>query len=331
MILRILVFQEDLLGLGPQDRSNRGRHMAISEFEEVCTGFCELAGTPLPDLAQDGRGIHAFSVPVQGVDITVAYAPARHPGLVYSVLPLRGVGMHGSADEHRGVLRANARGRNSWAPVFCRDAGTGRLALRQTHRLQDLTPMALHLRLAEAARVASDPFQTDTRFCDGLDAEPAHMEAAKAFDALVKGLCRQAGRPDAGGPVREGSLLVKSFTVDERTVNLVYGARGETEFAVDVQFDHPGVPVPEHALASLLECNLLTMTDPHAPCFALGDADRLLLRSWHVLDATEPSRLLVRIEFLVAMAWEWWLRCVTAPDSGQDLDRARLGTVPVRA
>ena len=46
--------------------------MAVSNFEELCKGYCEIAGVQAPELAEDTHGLTAFHHRIREVTVTVA-------------------------------------------------------------------------------------------------------------------------------------------------------------------------------------------------------------------------------------------------------------------
>ena len=116
--------------------------MAISSFDELCAGFCELAKVPAPRLVADDRGLVAFHVTLRGSVIDLAYRPTVCPDHFFVLFNF---GPHGEQNLARlkGLLEANFVLLQANAPVFSRNPATGDIVLQHACPLFEATPSDL--------------------------------------------------------------------------------------------------------------------------------------------------------------------------------------------
>ena len=119
--------------------------MAVGSFNDLCAGFCELAGVPAPILKPDARGVIAFHVILRDVTVNIVHAPARcedHAFILFEFGPFRGDHADPASDLG-GLLDANFLSMQPYPPVFSRNPVNGDALLQYVYPFFDATPTGL--------------------------------------------------------------------------------------------------------------------------------------------------------------------------------------------
>lgn len=131
--------------------------MAVANFEELCAGFCEIAGLKAPVLQPDASGLVAFHFRFRDVTVDVMHWPQRcaqsaYIAFAFGTLP---------ADEQERaahlelLMMANFV---SWQPqgTFACNPASGEVMLQYSYPLSDATPHALLELVEHGTTLASD-------------------------------------------------------------------------------------------------------------------------------------------------------------------------------
>jgi hypothetical protein len=115
--------------------------MAVSSFEELCAGFCELMRVPAPALSADEYGRVAFHVELRGAVVNLVHLPERSPEHLFVLFEMGPVsrGGVGAADELQSLLEANHVLLDVHAPTISLDPSTGEGILQYVYPLFQAT------------------------------------------------------------------------------------------------------------------------------------------------------------------------------------------------
>jgi hypothetical protein len=120
--------------------------MAVSSFEEMCAGFCELIAVSPPVLRADANGLVAFHVVLRNATVILAHRPATskdHFFVLFELGPISGQA-ESAATEMQALLEANFVLLQVNAPVFSRNPATGDAVLQYVFPLFDTTVTGLY-------------------------------------------------------------------------------------------------------------------------------------------------------------------------------------------
>jgi hypothetical protein len=81
--------------------------MAVANFEELCAGFCEIAGLDAPQLKSDQRGLVAFHTVFRGVTVDVMHWPDLCGDKAFVLFDFGPIPGHVEVKRLRALLRAN--------------------------------------------------------------------------------------------------------------------------------------------------------------------------------------------------------------------------------
>ena len=132
--------------------------MAVANFQELCAGFCEIAGLRAPLLVPDESGLVAFHFDFNGVTIDVMHWPQRcahsaYVAFAFGALPAD----QGERASHMQLLMM-ANFVSFWQPqgtFACNPAG-GAVVLQYSYSLADATPHALLELVEHGATLAQE-------------------------------------------------------------------------------------------------------------------------------------------------------------------------------
>lgn len=154
--------------------------MAVANFDELCAGFCEIAGVRAPVLQPDASGLAAFHFKFRGVTVDVMHWPHRCAHSAYIAFAF-GALPPGDADRASHMeLLLMANFVSFWQPqgTFACNPATSNMVLQYTYSLADATAHAL-FELVEHGTALALEWRDSAR--EG--ALPA--EASPAFDSLA--------------------------------------------------------------------------------------------------------------------------------------------------
>ncbi|HVZ46012.1 MAG TPA: CesT family type III secretion system chaperone [Ramlibacter sp.] len=182
--------------------------MAIADIEELCKGFCELAGAAPPALTRGADGTRAATIRMEGVDVAMQQFADRYEDIVFLAADLGEPPAGRELEAWRLLMEANLRMTGTSAPSFSRSPVTGRAVLHWPCPLMEATVTDFRRRviaLVEAARQwREDHFLDDSTrahawFLRDRDARTLPLEAFDAdlrrFDELVAAACSPEGPP----------------------------------------------------------------------------------------------------------------------------------------
>ena len=119
--------------------------MAVASFEELCAGFCEIAGVPTPALVANANGLIAFHMVLRDVTVNVIHSPEKCAGHAFILFDLGPVGQD-DADSSRGLqtlLHANFLQLQVHPPMYSRNPKTGDVVLQFVYPFFEATPNGL--------------------------------------------------------------------------------------------------------------------------------------------------------------------------------------------
>jgi hypothetical protein len=115
--------------------------MAVASFEDLCAGFCELAGVKPPVLSVSESGLIAFHVVLSGVTVNIVQRPEESNEHVFVLFELGPVGSDDSSPSLlQALLDANYAPLQVNPPVFSRNPINGNVALQLVYSLFEATP-----------------------------------------------------------------------------------------------------------------------------------------------------------------------------------------------
>jgi len=130
--------------------------MSAANFENLCTGFCELARVPSPELGADSDGMLAFHVDWHGVTVNVMYLPSQareHAFVMFDLGDAQGQPL----DEVlilRALLRANFMALQPNPPCFACHPLSGAVVLQCVFPVLDAAPAGLLTLIDEGVTLA---------------------------------------------------------------------------------------------------------------------------------------------------------------------------------
>ena len=119
--------------------------MAIASFQELCAGFCEIAGVPTPTLTADERGIAAFHVKLRDVTINLLHFPeksAQHAFILFEYGPLPD-DREKAREVMRALLDANYSSLQVYPPRFSLSPNASAAIMQYVYPFFDATPIGL--------------------------------------------------------------------------------------------------------------------------------------------------------------------------------------------
>ena len=119
--------------------------MAVASFEELCAGFCEIAGVSTPSLVGDAKGVIAFHVTWRDVTVDLIHCAkkcADHAFVLFEFGPCSQDDVSPSSSL-QDLLHANFLQLQAHPPVFSRNPATGDVLLQYVYPLFDASPNGL--------------------------------------------------------------------------------------------------------------------------------------------------------------------------------------------
>ncbi|MGE4242663.1 CesT family type III secretion system chaperone [Ramlibacter sp.] len=109
-----------------------------ARFQDLCDGYCGIAGVPAPQLEMEAEGLVAFHVRLRGVTVDFVYSPAVDDQRILVIVEMGPLPEHNGAAV-AGLLDANFFRQQPGAPVFARNPATGDAVLQLLHPLEATT------------------------------------------------------------------------------------------------------------------------------------------------------------------------------------------------
>jgi len=305
--------------------------MPLADFEQLCLGFCELAGLQPPALVPDMYGSVAFSARMRGVPITVLELEQTRGQLAFLVAcmgPLSPAGADASAEGLR-LMDANSPLPVVDAPRFSRNPRTGEAMMQWPCRLQSVSSADVYRRVMLMTDVALGwqrdrslgPWGAASPPISRADAGPssfdgfgpptgydhaAELRDTERFHALYEEISAALEQPPEPAPLSSGA---RSFELHIDGVNAVVAhlpSRRPGMALVGVPFGVLPQASPQACVAAMLDANFVLATQPHGAAFcrdaATGD---LLLRYAYPLVGARGRHCLTQLSHLVAFVHEW--------------------------
>ncbi len=130
--------------------------MSISNFEQLCAGFCDIAKVATPALQAEQDGILAFNVDWRGVTVDVMYQASRsgHQALIFFGMgPIERV-QHQPEQILLALLKANFLSLQGSLPTFSCHPETGDAVLQSVFPLAESSAEGLFKFIEEGVNLA---------------------------------------------------------------------------------------------------------------------------------------------------------------------------------
>jgi hypothetical protein len=129
--------------------------MPVANFEELCKGFCAMAGCSVPDLSPDPNGEVAVEMEMSDVNVILAHGAATGPNravvtAVFGPLPQENEleACRVLMDLNMGLLTAGA--------VYGRDPVSGEVVLQDDVNFEDSSVLDVYQRVSRMIEAASN-------------------------------------------------------------------------------------------------------------------------------------------------------------------------------
>jgi hypothetical protein len=128
--------------------------VAIADFAQLRLALCEVAGCALPRVGVNDRGVEAFSVLLDGIEITLAHDVQRASGHVLVLVRFGALPHELTLAACMALLRTNSLMPRALSPSFGLDPIDGDVLLQHAFALAELSAQDLYASLAGFAEVA---------------------------------------------------------------------------------------------------------------------------------------------------------------------------------
>jgi hypothetical protein len=126
----------------------------MSSFEDLSRDFCAIEGLPVPAQDTGREGLRAFTLDVDGVQLTVLHDALVDSDLLFLVAELDAPHPDMELQGWLSLLEANYWLRSEHAPAFSRNPETGSVVFQWTLALAQHTAESLHETVATMSRLA---------------------------------------------------------------------------------------------------------------------------------------------------------------------------------
>ena len=120
--------------------------MAISSFEVLCSGLCEVAGLEVPDLTSTDGGDVAIEVELRGVRIVISHGQGTGPNQAFVAATFGFLPEGRGAEAARTLLKINCKVL-PMGLAFARNPVTGEIVLKQAYAFHKATAVDLYQRI----------------------------------------------------------------------------------------------------------------------------------------------------------------------------------------
>ena len=299
--------------------------MPFANFEELCNGFCEIAGFPAPHLEADNKGAQAMSVRLRGVYISAIQSNSSDSAILvaeFGVMPAEQAVAGWLA-----LMDANLFMMDVDAPRFCRNPRNGEVILQWTCPLLDVSPTEIYRRVTQMVEVAllwrEDPLMGgDAVSASWSTTAPAAgsrgsaiLTAAARFSLFHQDICAALGQEvplplletgDCTFPIRLEALNadVRIGHFPSRRAGVVFGA---------VPFCAPAAGQVLQRAIELMDANFTLMMDRHAATFCRDPwSGEMTLVYATALEGLDAWRFLQQLAVLAQLGRRW-------TDAGRDV------------
>lgn len=293
--------------------------MPTANFEELCSGFCEIAGFPAPRLVADRKGRLAMSVRLRGV-----YVSAMQSGQSDSAILVAELGAMPEAQALAGwlaLMDANLFMMDVDAPRFSRHPRSGEVILQWNCPLWDVSPTEVYRRVTQMVEVAllwrEDPLlggaEAPSAEWSGtaptaMPEDDATLTAAARFSLLHQDICQALGQPlplpleatgDCTFPIRMPALDmdVSVGHFPSRQPGAVFAA---------LPFHAPAHAGLLEQVTAMMDANFKVMRDRQSPTFCRDPwTGQMTLVYATALDGADAQQFLLQLANLVVLARKW--------------------------
>jgi hypothetical protein len=295
--------------------------MSIASFEELCSGFCEIAGFAPPVLTPNDRGTLAFSVRLKGVVVT-ALEPDHARG--ESAILIAEFGALRQDQELNGMLAlldANLFMMDVDAPRFCRNPRNGEIILQWTCPLWDVSPTEVYRRITQMVDVAvlwredhllgsqeTSPASWNTTAAPAArDSELAAAGAAD-FQALYRDICAALGHsaPALRGTVDDCTFPLRMAQLGADVTVAHSPSRRPGVAFIGVRFGAPAQDALPDRVAELMQANFTMMMDRQGATFCRDPwSGELMLVYGCPIAGADVQQFLTQVAGLALLASQW--------------------------
>lgn len=286
--------------------------MPIINFEELCRGFCELAGFRPPKFAPDGRDTAAFSARLRGIPVTLLAFGRSRDRTAFLVAEL---GTLPAGEEHAGwlaLIEANSAIPGIEAPRFSRNPRTGEAVLQWACPLQDVTAVEVYQRVLHMVEVVLCWRRDRTLGPWGsFVSSAAHgsasaAQAAAKFHLLYQELCDALDEP-AQAAAADGGARAIEINVDGVDMVIAHLPRRLPDVAlVGVPFGNLPTLSQHECVVAMMDANFLLATEAHGAAFCRdATSGDLLLRYAFALTGAKSRQCLGQLVSLASFVREW--------------------------
>lgn len=117
--------------------------MAVANFEELCAGFCEIAGLKAPVLKPDHRGLLAFHTSLRDITVDFMHWPDLCSDKAFVLFDFGPIPEHVELKRLRALLRANFLPFQQTPAIYGCNPATGDVILQYGVSLFDASAHSL--------------------------------------------------------------------------------------------------------------------------------------------------------------------------------------------
>jgi hypothetical protein len=250
--------------------------MPIADFEQLCKGFCEIAGMQAPDLAPNDQGVWAATLHMRGVPVSVLQFDPNDP-TAYLIAEFGSLPEDQALPGWLALLDTNLSlaGKHAHAPAFSRNPGTGEVLLQWGCPLADVTAVDVYQRVIAMVDLArhwrTSHFLAHANAGESPAAPTVHPGTSApddydpAFEELLRGVCQVLQQPTPE-LFRDGDLSAFALTVDDIAISVMHIAN----------------LLPDKAL-------VLIQLDPSLDALDLGNVTRLMDANFMLLEQRDGA------------------------------------------
>jgi hypothetical protein len=157
--------------------------MDVSRFESLCEAMCEAAACRMPPVARGDDGAAAIALSLKGVEVTLAYDPARGRGHAFVLVRFGALPQGRELQACTALLRTNCLMLRVGAPSFGSDSRTHDILLQHVIALDDVSPVDLYQAIAGFVDVAAR--WQETFFLGKPTLDDAALRLPQHFDSFL--------------------------------------------------------------------------------------------------------------------------------------------------
>lgn len=291
--------------------------MTIASFEELCNGFCSLAGMREVTFAPTDSGSLAATIHLRGIPVSVLQFVHDRPDAAFLVAEFGTMPQDRALEGWLGLMGANLAVVGEDTPVFSRNPQTGEVLLQWACTLSDLTVVDVYQRVSKMVELALQWRH------DGFLSGPAEQVAATAlanafpkqecvlpeegavrFEALCQAVCESLGEPGRR-PVIEGSVRVLALAADGVEASVMHSPLHPGCTLVLIHLGMSSHAPPLGDVIDIMNANFVLMSQPQGATFSRdASTGELFLQYSYPLAGASAQGLLQQVQAIAAFARE---------------------------